>query len=226
MIFQEQTMYSHATIRIWHQERKTDTITEYYVLIASESSTASLIITYDTAKSEVKADVYTPPDYDYTIHDACDHESDDCVLDDPASSESEDMAMNYRYDMALHALEKQVKQNRQADEMRADGKRHSEDRTKENELPTFAEALTDAMLKSESEVESIGTIQALLKQLPTSYPPTKFEETPTGYALSIDHTVIFRDASAEDALKHTRNYVEAREGHPDLPVGVIYGIYD
>jgi hypothetical protein len=77
-----------------------------------------------------------------------------------------------------------------------------------------------------SETEVNAAIQVLLKQLPANYPPATFKSTTTGYWLEIDHTIIFRDASGEDAIKHTQNYVNAREGHPDLPIGVIYGIYD
>lgn len=86
------------------------------------------------------------------------------------------------------------------------------------------EMTPNAPVMSEAEVNE--TIQSLLKQLPAGYPPAQFSKTATGYRLQIEHTTIFRDASGLDAIKHTKNYVEARDGHPDLPVGVIYGIYD
>jgi len=33
--------------------------------------------------NSVVAEPYSAPDYDYTIHDGCDHENGECVLDDP-----------------------------------------------------------------------------------------------------------------------------------------------
>jgi hypothetical protein len=77
-----------------------------------------------------------------------------------------------------------------------------------------------------AEREAVKTVHGLLKKLPANYPPAQFEKTAYGYMLQIDRTIIFQKASAEDAVKHTTNYVEAREGHPDLPIGVIYGLYD
>lgn len=78
--------------------------------------------------------------------------------------------------------------------------------------------------KSEEEVNK--TIKALLEQLPASYPPYIFSKSDRGYWLEIERTIIFRRASAEEAIKHTKNYVEARKASPNLPIGVIYGIYD
>ena len=37
----------------------------------------------------IVAEPYTVPDYNYTIHDFCDHEADECVLDDPDFEEHE-----------------------------------------------------------------------------------------------------------------------------------------
>ena len=76
------------------------------------------------------------------------------------------------------------------------------------------------------ESEVTETIHTLLKNLPAGYPPAKFSKTATGYMLRIGSTMIYQGVSDEDAIKHTKNYVEAREGHPNLPIGVIYGIYD
>jgi hypothetical protein len=109
-----------ATLRIWHHERKTRAITAYYVLLASEAGTASLIITYDAAKSAATCDVFVPPDIDYTIHDGCDHEHDECFENHPDSSEYQDVCMATMHHAALVSLEKQVKQARRADELRAD----------------------------------------------------------------------------------------------------------
>lgn len=76
------------------------------------------------------------------------------------------------------------------------------------------------------EAEVTATINTLLEKLPEGYPPAQFSKGTTGYMLMIEHTIIFQGATAEEAIRHTTNYIEAREGHPNLPVGVIYGIYD
>lgn len=78
-----------------------------------------------------------------------------------------------------------------------------------------------------SDPKLVGaTIQDLLAKLPADYPQATFSYEPPSYKLMIGNTMIFQGASSSDAIKHTRNYVQEREGHPDLPVGVIYGIYD
>jgi hypothetical protein len=89
---------------------------------------------------------------------------------------------------------------------------------------SLLESLYAAPTISDEEVNA--TIQALLKQLPAGYPPASFTKTAEGYMLQIDHTIIYREASGEEAIKHTTHYVEARKDSPTLPVGVIYGIYD
>lgn len=70
------------------------------------------------------------------------------------------------------------------------------------------------------------TLHTLLEQLPVEYPPATLSRDAKGYRLEIDRIIIFQGASGEDAIRHTKHYVEARAGHPDLPVGVIYGVYD
>lgn len=69
-------------------------------------------------------------------------------------------------------------------------------------------------------------VRTLLEKLPKSYPPYIFSRNGKGYWLETERTIIFRGASSAEAIKHTKNYVEARKSHPNLPVGVIYGIYD
>jgi hypothetical protein len=90
--------------------------------------------------------------------------------------------------------------------------------------PTTQKGSPRYIEKAEREV--VETINAILRRLPAGYPTGTLTKGPAGYQLTVDHTTIFRDASAEDAIKHTTNYIEAREKHPDLPVGVIYGLYD
>ena len=77
-----------------------------------------------------------------------------------------------------------------------------------------------------TDEKAVETIQALLKELPAHYPAANFTKETAGYQLMIGHTMIFKGASSEDAVKHTENYIEARRGYPDLPIGVIYGLYD
>jgi hypothetical protein len=55
----------------------------YFVLIKDGETQIALEIKYSSKDKVVTADVYTPQDYDYTIHDACDHENNECVEDDP-----------------------------------------------------------------------------------------------------------------------------------------------
>jgi len=92
-------------------------------------------------------------------------------------------------------------------------------------VPAKPVEVVDAIVDTKNE-DITETIRILLEKLPEHYPRANFSRTTEGYQLGIASTIIFRAASASDAIKHTRNYVEARQKHPDLPVGVIYGIYD
>jgi hypothetical protein len=189
---------------VWNEEQKTNDWTEYYIVLADGEKKVSFILKHNSTTKEVVAEPYSPPDINYTIHDGCDHENYGCVLDDPDSFESQDVNEAERYSSALNRLEAQVKQQRVA----------------------------SSLVKAKEELEdkaNIGigeVVTTLLKDLPVGYPPTTFSKNADGYMLEIDHTIIFQAASAEDAIKHTTNYVEAREKNPDLPTGVIYGIYD
>jgi hypothetical protein len=58
----------------------------YFILIKDGEVQIPLEIKVDNAGKggkAVTADVYTPQDYDYTIHDACNHDEDECIEDDP-----------------------------------------------------------------------------------------------------------------------------------------------
>ena len=98
--------------RVWHEEQKTQDWTEYYILLVDGEKKVSLILKHNNATKEVVAEPYSPPDINYTIHDSCNHEDYECVLDDPDSSEYQDMYMAERYSSALNRLEEQVKQQR------------------------------------------------------------------------------------------------------------------
>jgi hypothetical protein len=190
-----------AEIRIWNEEQKTQQAKEYYIILVDGDQTVPFILKYDASKKEVIAEPYSPPDINYTIHDGCDHENDVCALDYPDSWEAQEVqeAESYGYALRnLQALERQVRQQR------------------------IAERLNRPM----DPVEVENKIAALLKELPAHYPEPKFTKEERGYVLEIDRTLIFNGVSAEDAIKHTRHYVEARKESSDLPIGVIYGIYD
>lgn len=112
-----------AEASLWHSERKTDTNVEHYIVIHDGSETISFILKYDSEKKQVIAEPYTPPDINYTIHDVCDHENDECVLDDPESGESQDVKMADSYARAVRLLEENGKQRRIADSLLEDKRR-------------------------------------------------------------------------------------------------------
>lgn len=84
--------------------------------------------------------------------------------------------------------------------------------------------------KPERNPEIETEINALLTRLPAWYPPRKVEFKPEGYHpgyhLIIDYTVVYHGKNAEEALERTKRYVAERDRNPNLPVGVIDGIYD
>lgn len=55
----------------------------YFVLIKDGERELNVALTVKPTLNSVHADMYVTPDYNYTIHDDCDHENDECVLDDP-----------------------------------------------------------------------------------------------------------------------------------------------
>lgn len=109
-----------AESSVWHQEEKTADWTEYYVTIIDGEKVINFILKHNAVQREVRADPYSPPDINYTIHDSCDHENDECVLDDPDSWESQDVFMSGKYHRAeaqLRSLEKQLLQQRVAERL-------------------------------------------------------------------------------------------------------------
>lgn len=99
---------------VWNEEQKTNDWTEYYIVLVDGDKNVSFILKHNSATKEVIAEPYSPPDINYTIHDSCDHENDECVLDDPDSFESQDVYESERYSSALNRLEAQVKLQRVA----------------------------------------------------------------------------------------------------------------
>ena len=69
-------------------------------------------------------------------------------------------------------------------------------------------------------------IQALLSKLPEHYPQGSLTHDERGYMLKIGLDVIFHSKPASEALERTRRYVAERERQPNLPIGVIDGLYD
>ncbi len=60
----------------------------YFILIRDGEKELNIAVTVKPNEFSVHADKYQTPDYDYTIHDGCDHENGDCVLDDPDFEEN------------------------------------------------------------------------------------------------------------------------------------------
>lgn len=109
-----------AEIRIWNEEQKTQHAKEYYIILVDGETTVPFILKYDAAKKEVIAEPYNPPDINYTIHDGCDHENDECALDYPESWEAQAVqeAADYSYAVRnLQALEQQVRQQKIAERL-------------------------------------------------------------------------------------------------------------
>ena len=109
-----------AESTVWHQEQKTQSITEYYIALVDGEKTVSFILKHDASKNEVIAEPYKPVEFDYTVHDGCEHNDDYCVLDDPESSEhyEAELAQSHSYALRnLQALEAQVRQQRIAERL-------------------------------------------------------------------------------------------------------------
>jgi len=57
--------------------------------IPGDQKTVSAIVSFRPADKNLEIETFLPHEFNYTVHDACDHEDDYCVLNDPDSSESE-----------------------------------------------------------------------------------------------------------------------------------------
>ena len=91
-------------IRIWatttdlpgsNYERK-----RYYIALEDNGKRLDVELVIGPEKA-LHVEPYVPYEYSYTIHDGCDHENDECVLDDPESMESEAL-----YLTEMHNLDK------------------------------------------------------------------------------------------------------------------------
>lgn len=69
---------------VWSTSTQPHAPKKYFILIKEDDGTQiPLEIAWHTKERKVTADVYKPDDYDYTIHDGCDHENGSCIEDDP-----------------------------------------------------------------------------------------------------------------------------------------------
>lgn len=68
---------------VWATSTPTSGPKSYFVLIKDGDQQIALEIKYSQADKAVTADIYTPGDYSYTLHDHCDHANLECVEDDP-----------------------------------------------------------------------------------------------------------------------------------------------
>ncbi len=97
--------FSVPQASVWHTEKKTDTITEYFCIIVDGEKSISFILTEYASSKSMTASPYNPGDFDYTVHDSCDHEDDYCVLEDPRTSEFQEVEMNDRIRYEIKKLQ-------------------------------------------------------------------------------------------------------------------------
>ena len=60
----------------------------YFILIRDGKREINFSLAWQALDNSIVAEPYSTPDYNYTIHDGCDHEADECVLDDPDFEEN------------------------------------------------------------------------------------------------------------------------------------------
>ena len=97
-------MKKEPEIRIWatatdlegdiNYERK-----RYFIVLEDGGKRLDVELVVGPGKA-IAVEPYVPWEYNYTVHDACDHEDDYCVLDDPESEEHE-----LEYLAQMHALD-------------------------------------------------------------------------------------------------------------------------
>jgi hypothetical protein len=81
----EATLWATSTdLAGTNHERK-----RYFIIIRDGERTINFSLLWHAHDSLIVAEPYHTPDYNYTIHDHCDHEADECVLDDPDFEENE-----------------------------------------------------------------------------------------------------------------------------------------
>ena len=78
----------------------------YFIAIEDGDKRTDVELVIGPGKA-VSVEPFSPREFDYTVHDACDHEDDYCVLEDPETQEYEDMAVNewFYLDKQQHAKE-------------------------------------------------------------------------------------------------------------------------
>lgn len=92
---QRQLSIVPAQADIWHIDTRPEggPIAYYLVLVDSnpdiERKQVPFILNVDQQTGALTVEPYTPQDYDYTIHDGCDHEHGECIEDDPEFQQKE-----------------------------------------------------------------------------------------------------------------------------------------
>ena len=80
----EATLWATSTdLAGTNHERK-----RYFILIRDGERQINFSLAWTALDNKIVAEPYSTPDYDYTIHDHCDHENDECVEDDPDFEEN------------------------------------------------------------------------------------------------------------------------------------------
>lgn len=75
----EATLWATSTdLKDSQYERK-----RYFILIRDGERHINFSLLWNELDHSIVAEPYSTPDYDYTIHDHCDHEHDVCVTDFP-----------------------------------------------------------------------------------------------------------------------------------------------
>lgn len=90
----KQTMEPEAVL--WHVEQDAMR-TQYHITIKAPDGKIDFILNYWPGEKKMIAEPFVHHEYSYTVHDFCDHENDDCVLDDPTSEESIALDLEEKY---------------------------------------------------------------------------------------------------------------------------------
>lgn len=118
--------------RLWQVERRVGGPTSYFIVIVDGEKEIPFELKHDPVLNSFQADGYSTNDYDYTVHDACDHEAGYCVCetDDYISQEFEDSKM-FAAARKIHLLHNQVRQQKIAERILADKKEDYEEEAKQ-----------------------------------------------------------------------------------------------
>lgn len=86
---------------LWHVE-KDAMRTQYHIAIKEPGQdNIDFILNYWPHEKKIVAEPFLHWEYSYTVHDFCNHENDDCVMDDPDSEESQAAGLEDKYRMIV-----------------------------------------------------------------------------------------------------------------------------